>query len=471
MQKLRMRWLPMENKNEAEERVIGGLILLEDGNSPIAYKVLNTLKPANFQNEFARLVYKAICDLNSKGKGFDPFIVDSRLEGIEEYSLYGGMARLASMTEETVLNNNLVEYANIVKEQSIERYAERKLFEAIQIIKDRDSGTLSQRLGMFESLVSSIQENTLDSTEDGLKHIKHVARDWLELTEKRQKGEITGHTIGIPSLDEVIAPAYIPNGSLIVVGARPKMGKTSFLARMADHFAQQDKTVAMFNLEMPNISAYERMMATTTSSGIGDFYKIWEKDPDGEKIISNVSVGTQRLAGKKVFMCDKPGITLGFLQRECRNLYRKEGLNLICVDYLTLMEGEKAERNDLAYGKITKGLKNLAKELNCVVLLLTQLNRQLENRPDKRPYPSDSRDTGQIEQDCDMWIGLYREGVYNENCDDPALTEAIVRLNRWGGTGTGYLSLEGGVFRDVHADRISRLSQVEENRPITSNSF
>lgn len=456
----------MENKNEAEERVIGGLILLEDGNSPIAYKVLNTLKPANFQNEFARLVYKAICDLNSKGKGFDPFIVDSRLEGIEEYNLYGGMARLASMTEETVLNDNLVEYANIVKEQSIERYAERKLFEAIQIIKDRDSGTLSQRLGMFESLVSSIQENTLDSAEEGLKHIKHVARDWVDLAEKRQNGEITGHTTGIPSLDKVIAPAYIPNGSLVVVGARPKMGKTSFLARMADHFAQENKTVAMFNLEMPDISAYERMLATTTNASMSDLYRQWD-----EATSDNVGAGTKKLASKKVFMCDKPGITLGFLQRECRNLYRKEGLNLICVDYLTLMEGEKAERNDLAYGKITKGLKNLAKELNCVVLLLTQLNRQLESRPDKRPHPSDSRDTGQIEQDCDMWIGLYREGVYNENCDDPALTESIVRLNRWGGTGTGYLSLEGGVFRDVHQDRISRLSEVEENRPITSNSF
>jgi len=456
----------MENKNEAEERVIGGLILLETGDSPIAYKILNTLKPANFQNEFARLVYKAICDLNSKGKGFDPFIVDSRLEGIEEYNLYGGMARLASMTEETVLNDNLVEYATIVRDQSIERYAERKLFEAIQNIKDRDSGTISQRLGMLDSLIYNIKENTLETDETGLKHIKNVARDWVDLAEKRQNGEITGHTTGIPSLDEVLAPAYIPDGSLFVVGARPKMGKTSFLARMADHFAQQDKTVAMFNLEMPNISAYERMLATTSSASMGDLYKIWD-----EATSANVGAGTKRLAGKNIYMCEKPGITIGYLQREVRNLHRKQPVNLVCVDYLTLMEGEKAERNDLAYGKITKGLKNLAKELGCVVLLLIQLNRQLEGRPDKRPFPSDGRDTGQIEQDCDQWVGLYREGVYNENCDDPALTEAIVRLNRWGKSGTGYLSLEGGVFRDVHADRIKRLSEVEDNRPISSEDF
>ena len=456
----------MQDNHEAEDRVIGGLILLEDGNSPIAYKILNNLKPANFQSEFARLVYKTIIDLNSKGKRFDPFIIDSRLEKVEEYTFFGGMAKLADMATKTALSESLIEYANIVKEQSIERYAERKLFEAIQSIKDRDSGTISQRLGMLDSLVYSIKENTLETDESGLKHIKHIARDWVELAEKRQNGEITGYTTGIPSIDKVLAPAYIPPASLFVVGARPKMGKTSFLARIADHFAQQDKTVAMFNLEMPNISAYERMLATTTSASMSDLYKIWD-----EQTSTSVGAGTAKLAGKNIFMCEKPGINLGFLQRECRSLHRKSGLDLICVDYLTLMEGEKAERNDLAYGKITKGLKNLAKELKCVVLLLTQLNRQLENRPDKRPHPSDSRDTGQIEQDCDQWLGLYREGVYNENSDDPNMTEAIIRLNRWGGSGTGYMSLEGGVFRDAHFDRIEKLRQVEDNRPVSSNSF
>ena len=112
-------------------------------------------------------------------------------------------------------------------------------------------------------------------------------------------------------------------------------------------------------------------------------------------------------------------------------------MGIICVDYLTLMEAAKAERNDLAYGAITKALKNLAKELNCVVLLLTQLNRGLESRADKKPVPSDSKDTGQIEQDCDLWIGLYKDSVYSEN-HTSGLTEVLVRLNRHGGTGTGW---------------------------------
>ena len=118
-----------------------------------------------------------------------------------------------------------------------------------------------------------------------------------------------------------------------------------------------------------------------------------------------------------------------------------------------------AERNDLKYGEITKQLKMLAKELGCIVLLLTQLNRSLESRPDKRPFPSDSRDTGQIEQDCDVWIGLYRERVYDDNAPFN-FTEAIIRLNRTGGTGTGYMTLESGYFEDV--DTVQAQNEIEQ---------
>jgi replicative DNA helicase len=147
-----------------------------------------------------------------------------------------------------------------------------------------------------------------------------------------------------------------------------------------------------------------------------------------------------------MFIDDMPAMTIDHIKREARNLAKTGPIGCIAVDYLTLMEAKKAERNDLAYGEITKALKNLAKELNCYVLLLTQLNRKLEDRSDKRPMPSDSRDTGQIEQDCDMWIGLYRHGVYDDTCKHKGLTEGIVRLNRHGQTGTFYMDLKDGYF-------------------------
>jgi replicative DNA helicase len=169
-----------------------------------------------------------------------------------------------------------------------------------------------------------------------------------------------------------------------------------------------------------------------------------------------------------LYIEDTPALRLSDIQREARNLRREKGsIGLICIDYLTLMEAEKADRNDLAYGMITKGLKNLAKELNCVVILLTQLNRGLENRPDKRPMPSDSRDTGQIEQDVDLWIGLYKDSVYNEGGQHQGLTELIVRLNRHGGVGTGFVEMKEGYhlpLTTVEGTKMENIRSQEANK-------
>ena len=154
------------------------------------------------------------------------------------------------------------------------------------------------------------------------------------------------------------------------------------------------------------------------------------------------------LANSNYYLDDSPQVSMAKVKKEVREVHRKNPVGLVMLDYLTLMGTEEAERNDLKYAQITKELKILAKELGCVVLLLIQLNRGLEARPDKRPVPSDGRDTGQIEQDCDVWIGLYREGVYNKDCGHK-LTEAIVRLNRNGASPTAYMELNNGHFEDV----------------------
>ena len=172
------------------------------------------------------------------------------------------------------------------------------------------------------------------------------------------------------------------------------------------------------------------------------------------------------LALSNLYIDDTPGISMSHVVSEARRIRRKHGcVGLIAIDYLTLMKAEKAERNDLAYGNITKGLKNLAKEMACPVLLLTQLNRQLEQRPDKRPQPSDSRDTGQIEQDCDLWIGLYRDVVYNDkiNAELQDIAEIIVRLNREGFTGTIYTKFVNGRYLDVDQTSVAAIhGRIEE---------
>ncbi|HED4436916.1 TPA: helicase DnaB, partial [Pasteurella multocida] len=195
----------------------------------------------------------------------------------------------------------------------------------------------------------------------------------------------------------------------------------------------EKKPALLFSLEMSGQLIFERLIGQNGSLNTTAFY---EHDPDvifhkyhttQESLINRASNAVGELIKDDLlYIDDTPGVSMAHIRNECRRIKRERGdIGLIAVDYLTLMKAEDAERNDLAYGKITKELKNLAREMNCVVLVLTQLNRKLEDRGDKRPLPSDSRDTGQIEQECDYWIGLYKESAYSESADK-SLTEVIL---------------------------------------------
>jgi replicative DNA helicase len=220
---------------------------------------------------------------------------------------------------------------------------------------------------------------------------------------------------------------------------------TSFLEQMCiSSAANKDKITAIFSLEMPDLQLYERFLSAESNVTGDAFHQVNLTDYQWQA----TSEAINKFNNSNIYIDDSPGITIKYLKKEVRALAKNKDIQLLAVDYLTLMKAEKAERNDLAYGDITKELKGLAKELNCVVLLLIQLNRNLEQRANKRPIPSDSRDTGQIEQDCDYWIGLYREAVYNDMIPPPqqGLTEALIRLNRHGGIGTGYMNMVKGHF-------------------------
>ena len=284
---------------------------------------------------------------------------------------------------------------------------------------------------------------SLRNEKGGLKHISEALGEWLDNIEQVQEDgyDKNAFTTGVESLDEVLGVKGMRRGSLVAVGARPKMGKSAFMSLVANHFSLNlNESVALFSMEMPSVEIAERAMTNRTTVNPAEFYRKMGNESQGR-----VDSAFAEMIDSKMFVDDGASLSLSHIQRESRRIRSENGsIGLICVDYLTLMEAEKADRNDLAYGMITKGLKNLAKELNCVILMLTQLNRGLENRPDKRPMPSDSRDTGQIEQDVDLWIGLYKESVYDEEVCDQGLTELLVRLNRHGGTGTAFVYMKQG---------------------------
>lgn len=439
----------MSNSFENEQSVLGGLMQLSDLSLDSAQKVLSMLKPGSFQDNKNKAVYDAICDLDRESVSADLMTVNSKLQQKGQLEFVGGIAYLADVMQIVPSAANIINYADLVRQNSIKVVINSKMQNALAEFNDLDGENVYQKLGQLETVIASLGQRAVNGRENGLTHIKEIGKDWFnELNDRKENPENhAGLSTGIESLDNVLGCKLLVKGSLFVVGARPKMGKTAFLEKITGHVGLElNKPVAIFSLEMPNFQLYERFLSSNARVNSQLYHAVNLTDQQWQ----STSTAIGRFNQSKIYMDDTPAITMQYLKKECRKLAKTEPLGIIAVDYLTLMTAGKADTNSLAYGMITKELKNLAKELDCVVMLLTQLNRNLEQRADKRPIPADSRDTGQIEQDCDYWVGLYRESVYDDSIEGIAAgyTEAVLRLNRHGGVGTGYMNMVNGYFID-----------------------
>lgn len=439
----------MSNHFINEQSVLGSLMTIADLSTDSAQKVFSMIKPGSFQDGRNREIFKVMLELEQAGTTADLIMVDSRLQQKGLLDQVGGISYLADLMQMVPSAANMIAYADLVRQHSIKTTVNAKIQNALAEFNDLDGDSVYSKLGTLESVIAALGQRAVSGSM-GLTHIKEIAKEWVCELENRIENpeQCAGLSTGCESIDEVLGPKLIPMGSLVVLGARPKMGKSAMLEKICKSTAlKEGQAVATFSLEMPNLQTYERMISGEAKVNSGVYHS--GEMTEYQYQLTSEAIG--RLNKTEMYIDDTPGIGLQHIKSESRKLAKRSNLKLIAVDYLTLMKAEKADRNDLAYAEITKGLKNLAKELNCVVLLLTQLNRNLEQRTDKRPIPADSRDTGSIEQDADLWIGLYREGVYNEQLqpEQKGLTEALVRLNRHGGTGTGYLNLTYGYFVDT----------------------
>jgi replicative DNA helicase len=289
--------------------------------------------------------------------------------------------------------------------------------------------------------------------------LQTVLQDW----DDRLNGKkVEGYTTPFDNMNDMLAPKMIPKGSLFVIGGLPKMGKTKFISSFINHHALKYKEqVVIYSLEMKSAQMAERALC---DAGRFDSNLFYQKEND--KASRKITEGVAMLTGKNMHINDSPGITIDQIEMECRQLANQSKVGLISVDYLTLMTAPKADRNDLAFGTITKRLKNLAKELDCYVLLATQLSREVTKRPNKRPYPQDSRDTGQIEQDCDFWVGIHKQSVFEpDNYEHKNVCEAIVRYNRHGSTGTVYLDDKGPYLEGLKDKPAGYGEQPQEQEP------
>ncbi|OCG33670.1 MULTISPECIES: replicative DNA helicase [unclassified Gilliamella] len=436
----------------AEQAVLGSMML--DFQSDRCQKAIYSLKPESFYSRHHQVIFAEMLELNRKNYPIDLITLSDSMEAKGTLKDCGGLAYLAELSKNTPSMINVTAYAGIVRDKAIERYTLQKLNDCSAMIFEKSNLSTSDKISAIHALFTQIDDYNKTGKTTGLKSLKTIADKWTETLGQRLENadSARGLSTGIKALDEKLAPKGLVRGSLFVVGARPKMGKTTFEINMARYCAMNEKLpVLMFSLEMQDEQMLENILAQESGVNSNIFY---DGGLGSDSEFARVMHHLNELSNTdNIYIDDTPAITLSHIRSEARRMAREKGqIGMIMVDYLTLMEKEKTgddTRNDLAYGAITKGLKALAKELNCVVVMLTQLNRNLESRADKRPIPSDSRDTGQIEQDCDYWVGIYRDAVYNDNADKN-LMEINVALNRHGaGNFTVFAGISNGRIYEV----------------------
>ncbi|MGU3521551.1 DnaB-like helicase C-terminal domain-containing protein [Enterobacteriaceae bacterium C23F] len=454
---------------EAEQSVLGGMML--DSGSDRCQTAMSMLKPESFYIRPHQVIFAEMRELVASQKPIDLITLIESLEskGLGEQA--GGFAYMAEISKNTPSAANIVHYAMLVREKAMERYGIDKLTSATELLYSRNGMTTSQKFDAIQTLFTDIADYAKTGNRRGLREFSEVMGDWVDEVEARwsDSDATRGLSTGIGSLDDLLQPKGLVKGALMVIGARPKMGKTTLYSQLAVNCAEVEQLPAlMFSLEMPDKQIVERMIGQVSRVNTDVFYG--DRYDDAQVAMAFAAGGRLAQTGN-LYVDDTPGITLAHIVAESRRIKRERGaVGMVLVDYLTLMTADKADRNDLAYGIITKGLKNLAKELNCIVVLLTQLNRDLEKRTNKRPMPSDSRDTGQIEQDCDYWIGIYREGAYDENADQAA-TELLLRLNRHGPIGVVYCDQRNGAIYDCDQAAAEQKRRANDARPNKKREF
>ncbi|ELY3804662.1 AAA family ATPase [Cronobacter sakazakii] len=454
---------------EAEQAVLGSVMVAPDSDN--VQKVLGFLNADMFYSRQHGRIFAALQGLNAKGKALDMLTLSDALEMQGELEQVGGFAYLADVSRNTPSAANVMHYANVVKDKSTERMAIEQATQMLEVLYSRSGMTTAQKLEAVQALAMKVDDKAKTGNHRGLMTFRDAFNKWTYQVGERLEGNPSsvGLTSGIEALDEMLEPKRIVRGSLFVVGARPKMGKTTVYQKMAIHCALVENLPTLaFSLEMPTEQLVERIISQHSRVKSDVFY---QNGYNENQFAQALAMGTQIADSNNLYIDDTPGLSLAHIVSESRRIKRERGeVGMVLVDYLTLMAAEKADTESQAYGIITKGLKILAKELNCVVVLLTQLNRGSEARANKRPQPSDSRSTGQIEQDCDYWLGIYRE---NEDDDtvNPAETELLLRLNRHGNTGTVYVEQRNGILYDIDQQEARFRREERERKPNKKGGF
>ena len=419
---------------EAEQSVIGALL-----HDPDSAERINGLKPEHFYHESHRIIFSQIIRMVSAGVPVDVITVADQLDVLGKSEATGGLHYLGEVTMNTPGSANINHYAKVVKDKSLERQLVAAADTIISTTKS--SGSTEVKLAKAQQSVMSITESAATKSP---RLVGDVLHETVEILQRRCDGDTRSIKTGFDDLDQQLDGGLQP-GDLVIIAGRPSMGKTSLALNIGRNVSLSGKKVLVLSQEMSDIQLVDRLISDLGNVPLGAVRAGEMEGEYGAHIMSAVG----RLRDLPLIIDDQGGLSLFDASSKSRSVRRKHGLDVLVIDYLQLMQSPGDNRNE-AIGEITRGLKSLAKELDIPILLLSQLNRSLEQRGDKRPIMSDLRDSGSIEQDADVIMFVYRDEVYNEHSTDKGTAEILVRKNRQGSTGMIRLAFQGQHTRFVN---------------------
>ncbi len=425
---------------DAEQSVLGALLLENESWS----QIVSLIVEADFYRPEHRQLYACIEALADDNQPFDVITVCEWLHKRSLLDKAGGQNYVAELAENSPGAANVVAYANIVRERAVLRRLIQVGTDITNSAFNTEGRTSAQLLDESERRVFEIADQHARG-QRGFRRIKQLAVEAVNLIDAmHQKGSaITGIATGFSDFDALTSG--LQPSDLVIVAGRPSMGKTAFAVNCAEYAAIKDEqVVAIFSMEMPGEQLAMRLLS---SLGRIDQRKLRTGqlgDDDWPRLTSAVGI----LKDARMFIDDTPALTPTEVRARCRRIKREHGLGLIVVDYLQLMQVPGTKENRATeISEISRSLKALAKEMNVPVIALSQLNRSLEQRPNKRPVMSDLRESGAIEQDADLIVFIYRDEVYNEESPDKGTAEIIIGKQRNGPLGTARLTFLGQYTR------------------------
>ena len=427
---------------EAEQSVLGSMLIAPDSWD----KVAELVTEEDFYNRSHQVIYGAILRLLKNNQPIDLITVSEDLENLDELEEAGGFAYLGELAKNTPSAANVSAYANIIKERAVVRELIGVAHDIADVGYNPEGRNSGELLDMAESKVFEIAEKRTAKNEGprGIESVLTKTIDRLEELVKNNK-EVTGVSTGYTDLDK--KTSGLQPSDLIIVAARPSMGKTTFAMNLCENaMLLEEKPVLVFSLEMPAEQIMMRMLASLSRVDQTKIRTAQLDDEDWARMSNTMAMLKDK---DNLYVDDSSGLTPMEVRTRARKLARdRGGISLIMIDYLQLMQVPGLSDNrTLEIAEISRSLKSLAKELDVPVVALSQLNRGLEQRSDKRPINSDLRESGSIEQDADLIMFIYRDEVYNEGSEDKGVAEIIIGKQRNGPIGTSRLTFQGQFSR------------------------